>query len=176
MALATQPTAGNSLRPVARVGRSGGPVAWGLTPNSSTTGFLRTPLLTGSGLDRCGNSSYATSNMLGPAVDGAETAAGAALRGTRRSSRLAQLTESVGCWSRWLPTRRRWEHGERECWVPSTAAGRVQRRAPGLFDMTETRLSPRRGGAEEKPELRRSDDGVERERAEEKLKLRRYDA
>jgi hypothetical protein len=43
--------------------------------------------------------------------------------------------------------------------MPSAAAGRVQRRAPGLFDMTGARLSPRRGGAEEKPELRRSDEG-----------------
>jgi hypothetical protein len=41
--------------------------------------------------------------------------------------------------------------------------------------MPGTRLSPRRGGAEENPELRRNGDGVEWEHAEEKLELQRRD-
>ena len=45
-----------------------------------------------------------------------------------------------------------------------------------LFDMTGTRLSPRCGGAEEKPELRRSGDGMEWEREEEKPARLRRDA
>ena len=36
----------------------------------------------------------------GSALDGLETAAAAALRGTRRPPRLAQLMESVECWTR----------------------------------------------------------------------------
>ena len=40
----------------------------------------------------------------------------------------------------------------------------VQKRTPGQLDMTGNRLSPRRGGAEEKLELRRSGDGVRLER------------
>ena len=44
--------------------------------------------------------------------------------------------------------------------MPPATTGRVQRRAPGLLDMTGTRVSPRREEAEEKPELRRSGAGV----------------
>ena len=89
--------------------------------------------------------------------------------------RLAQLMGSAGCWARWIPTMRRWGHGERKYWLPLAAARRVQRRALGIFDMPGTRLSPRRGGAEENPELRRNGDGVEWEHAEEKLELQRRD-
>ena len=45
-------------------------------------------------------------------------------------------------------------------------------RPPSLFDMIGVRLSLRRGGVEEKSELRRSGDGVEWKRVEEKQELR----
>ena len=49
--------------------------------------------MAGSDLVRWGNSLYASPDGLGPAADGAETAAAAALRRTRRPPRLAALTE-----------------------------------------------------------------------------------
>jgi hypothetical protein len=49
-------------------------------------------LVAGSNLVRWGNSSYASPDGLEPAVDGAKTAAAAALRRTRRPPRLAALT------------------------------------------------------------------------------------
>jgi hypothetical protein len=49
----------------------------------------------GPGCNGCGNSAYATSNKLGPAVDGAKSAVAAALWGTRRPLRLAQLMEGA---------------------------------------------------------------------------------
>jgi hypothetical protein len=57
--------------------------------------------------------------------------------------------------------------------VAVQVAGKVQRRAPGLLDMAGTRLSPRRGGAQEMPELRWSGDGGEAGVAEEKPELLR---
>jgi hypothetical protein len=50
-------------------------------------------LVAGSDLVRWGNSLYASPDGLGPAADGAETAAAAALRRTRRPPRLAALTD-----------------------------------------------------------------------------------
>ena len=46
-----------------------------------------------SDLVRWGNSLYASPDGLGPAANGAETAVAAALRRTRRSPRLAALTD-----------------------------------------------------------------------------------
>jgi hypothetical protein len=45
-----------------------------------------------------------------PALDGAETFAASALWGTSRSPRQTQLTESVECWTRRLPSWRQWGH------------------------------------------------------------------
>ena len=50
-------------------------------------------MVAGSDLVRWGNSLYASPDGLGPAADGAETAAAVALRRTRRPPRLATLTE-----------------------------------------------------------------------------------
>jgi hypothetical protein len=61
---------------------------WGISQSTPFDGL-------GPGLNGCGNSSYAASYKLGPAVDDAESAATAALRGTRRPSRLAQLMEGA---------------------------------------------------------------------------------
>ena len=66
--------------------------------------------------------------------------------------------------------------GRGEWWLPSATAGTVQSCAPGLHDMARAHLSPRRGGAEEKPELRRSSDGVEWEDVEEKPEPQRWNA
>jgi hypothetical protein len=93
--------ASNSLRLGARVGRPEGSSAWP-TPSSSTREFLRMPLLTGRGRDlkKCGNSPYVTFDRLWPALDGTEMADATVQWGTSRPSWLAQLTESVGRWTR----------------------------------------------------------------------------
>jgi hypothetical protein len=104
----------------------------------------------GPGPRKCENSSYAAFDGLWPALDGAEISCtslalhllhqpGAVLaapawrctcctsltRGTCRPSRLAWLTKSVGCWTRFSTTRRQQGHQShqmtctrRELWAP----------------------------------------------------------
>ena len=54
----------------------------------------------GAGLVKWGNPSDPPFDRVWPAVDGAETRAVSTLRGTTRSPRQTQLTESAKCWTR----------------------------------------------------------------------------
>jgi hypothetical protein len=76
------------------------------------------------GLARWGNPSGNPFDGVWSALDGVETYVAAALHGTSRSSWQAQLTASVGCWTRRLPIWRQWGHR-------SGHAGCRQRRLAG---------------------------------------------
>jgi hypothetical protein len=149
---------------------------WGISQYAPCDGL-------GPGLNGCGNSSYATSYRLGPAVDGAESAATAALRGTRRPSLLAQMMEGAEvsgtlATARWRRRGHTMPHDVlkaralgtdgvtgRECWLPSAAASKVRMRPPVYLILPGIICALGCGGAEGKPELRRRNDGMRVARA-----------
>jgi hypothetical protein len=82
-----RPATGNLPRPGAQAGRLGGPAAWGLVPALSNGVIFRAPHLTGSGR------LWMARKRLLPLLP-----------------RQTQLTESVGCWTRRVPSWRRRGH------------------------------------------------------------------